>query len=1615
LTGTVPIKGYIAFVPPTDSCESAANYSRNRILTYYSRLLTRHLCVLSDLTEVDEAMTRMQNGTYHLCFTRDFPVSSYQDGTWLPSGVTFRIQEDIFGLSVNGVQHARGLRSFMPLRGSNVIEIFRQPSKPLLAGEAISLIPSSAFCADTPSACSSTNSGYLTSNTGLGVMHWGELCDLRANIYQVCHRRTGESVFRTTGLSLTLQDVVTRASINDMEMGRGHRTAAAKVATNRMFLNTNSSGSPNKAFYPSTFIQLPGDRRIATARFGSAWDEAAAYLSLIPAMADCEKAFENPSIAGDVSIQGQTHMPAAIYSNVGRIGGGKSDLVTLRASGHLSARIELQYDSNNFTHPLGLHLDEATMWQGISGLPTGVYQVCVCVKPKPEVGEKAFNSTGISVNIQNRVLSMRVNFLAPNGGVRVSVPRAMGNLIVVSGDQSHPDPPTYEGFVMSLIHPTGDCNDVNDNPPNCSRSDSGAAFSSACGPNGTSVSGFLPLASNGMVKNTQRFSELVPALYQVCLTKSSASQQDIPAFPAMGSTGITALIQDAILNFKSNGVAPGYGNRLAFPLVAGNTLSYSVLNASAAHWLSLIGPDEECKVRAGASNVKRLMPKPSWRLQAQNPFSVNWLTNDTQHILSLEVKCRADASLSVCGSQQEPGGYRLGMRSSMRSQVDGSLAWSAYEYVDYPASLSMNLDVIVTVEDNGIAIFWEGKVRHIFRHQIPWSRFGGVNVNGTGYATNDERLSHRRYEVTDADINSITTSMLAGIYQLCFSQEGVASKQSFLGETNVAIGTGISVRLQKELTGLQVNGIANMPRHHPQGVVATAPVRQGLIIRAFGQSFVNLTRPYALRQYASLPQMTLSIVDAKGACESVNAMTQCIDASCDNPPAADPEKRASGILPVHVEDASLADTNVIDRLPGGMYQVCMKSGASDGMIASGLSIELHTRIGGVWVNNADIHDGLHSVASRRDLNSIFVRGRLPSNKKSVEVSGRIAMIRVESEVPASPQPLLTCARLPKDSSPAFDVSAGSDTVVQAQWDAAWGYTGSQSSGLHELCMQRANDEPFEATGVTIDIQPAPVSKVASMTVNGVQSWGTVTLPWGVQNNEVVFELAGANYSTNMYFVLSDSTRGRTCAEQATIEFPPKISTLNAGLGQQMGRMNQSEVEICWSRLVAGLLPNRIYKVCFSENGDGGPYVDTGFTMIGQRNVSGLTLNQQFLHNGRILYLPNVTNERIAFERPSQSPLGCGNAAVVLCSFVPRPYAVGDAIALISVQGHCTQAYDNPSATTGGSSGSLFTRGEDGILDYSKQITAIGPYYYQVCIRFAGEHAWQSTGLRVEVVQNFSLRVLGLPPLASRCDVSLPTLTVRLENPLGNLVPYFDSATRPYPLSTSTRIVLHLYRCNSTCGTLFDALSTCSEACPDTNWENVTSYVTGNDAPIVDGVATYTSFTVHSNAGRFYLKAGWVRDSRLTWGDTLAFIVMPHHILTSGVSTGDQFTVGAVPAAAFEFCDLGLLSRDDVRCRGSAILPAIRYLSESIRIIYNAEPLEHKSEIRERPHTTQQHTFELSFSLGIWCGSHAKCSHDKCSALGLCRTHSREHSNACGWCDCLQYSAAVVLCLAEHFV
>ena len=264
---------------------------------------------------------------------------------------------------------------------------------------------------------------------------------------------------------------------------------------------------------------------------------------------------------------------------------------------------------------------------------------------------------------------------------------------------------------------------------------------------------------------------------------------------------------------------------------------------------------------------------------------------------------------------------------------------------------------------------------------------------------------------------------------------------------------------------------------------------------------------------------------------------------------------------------------------------------------------------------------------------------------------------------------------------------------------------------------------------------------------------------------------------------------------------------------------------------------------------------------------------------------------------------------------------------IKLQGACSNPKDNPIATSGGASGVILTPRANGVLQYNQQLYSLGPYRYQVCIRFADDLNFFSTGLQVEVLQNYALRFVAMPHFASRSDVSFATVTVRLEleSQRGVLVPYFDSDARPYASSVSTRVVLHLFRCKTTCGTLLEDLRICSEPCDETQWENVTHSLTGNDAPISGGAASYSQLRVNSNAGRFYLKAGWVRDNRLTWGKSIDFVVLPYRIETVGIRRNDQYKVQSVPrepALSFQLCDLGILPTDDVRCRGNAFLSPV---------------------------------------------------------------------------------------------
>jgi hypothetical protein len=87
--------GFVALVPADAACESARNSRADQIMTFVASVDQMESCKVQG---VDQVLTQLQVGKYHFCVNRDFLIvkgkklSSHQNATFLPSGITLRIQ-----------------------------------------------------------------------------------------------------------------------------------------------------------------------------------------------------------------------------------------------------------------------------------------------------------------------------------------------------------------------------------------------------------------------------------------------------------------------------------------------------------------------------------------------------------------------------------------------------------------------------------------------------------------------------------------------------------------------------------------------------------------------------------------------------------------------------------------------------------------------------------------------------------------------------------------------------------------------------------------------------------------------------------------------------------------------------------------------------------------------------------------------------------------------------------------------------------------------------------------------------------------------------------------------------------------------------------------------------------------------------------------------------------------------------------------------------------------------------------------------------------------------------------------------------------------------------------
>jgi len=449
------------------------------------------------------------------------------------SGLSLKIQDEVSSMVVNGVRPNRGLLVPIPVVDSSKLTYTgRRAPRPSLngmngtAGDLLSFIGPGRKCADHKQnpptfvfdRFEGSASGYIDfvaqdllsrqvdvvlnpilMQTVLKYMP-------QQRIFKVCFRAEGvgpdihETGFINTGLAIVLQEELVSIQVN--AINDKNIACAGKIDNIKVACAGNNRGV-------RTTIPLALGNIVQLTRNGT--------MSLIKADRDCS----------DTSAEGE-NMPI-------------NNLSAQKQSLH----IVTQKPYNTLTTKL---LDGVT---GVGGAKSpGLYQVCF----KADIDGSEFRATGLAVTIQDTFTSLFVNEAAPNGGLRVAVPKSDGNRMRYTNSIEQP-----KGHILdtiALISIGGDCMSPEDNPKNRTSAGSWNGVSIA---QSDSSGHILSGAGDMSFLNLKLLALMSPGLYAVCFKSGTQSTFIL--------TGIAFEIQSYISALLVNNVAAAMAN---VPKTVGN-------------------------------------------------------------------------------------------------------------------------------------------------------------------------------------------------------------------------------------------------------------------------------------------------------------------------------------------------------------------------------------------------------------------------------------------------------------------------------------------------------------------------------------------------------------------------------------------------------------------------------------------------------------------------------------------------------------------------------------------------------------------------------------------------------------------------------------------------------------------------------------------------------------------------------------------------------------------------------------------------------------------------------------------------------------------------------------
>ena len=509
--------GTLSFIPSMLDCQDASPAGDNAPTAPDGRKLhiqTDSVTAVLPSRQFDLVMGSTNGyratGVYQVCYKPP-------GGSWAASGISLNLQDSITGLIINDIMPNAGIRVSLPRIEGNTISMLGRTRAGGNVGDKISFISVHGDCQDVddnpelhedavppgPHPLQRVPSGHFEVGTDLRFSGVDEIALQNVGVYKVCYYSLGADTFSDTGITARVQDEFVRFQVNEVQL---QRSGVPKTSNNDLGYCVDA----------------------ACLNPGAAGDA----VSVISFDKECE----------DTDVQNPSKPAAGISGH----------LIVDDTSRHLP--------NERGDDPERVVVDDAFGTKGVIG--AGYFQLCF-----RSAATGIFQSTGLSLRVQQDILKISLNNVSPNYGLRVAVPWGDRNL-PMSFQRFYPG---TAGDSISLISLTGDCKSEEDNPATPSAQRSGHVIKT--------------VGTENILIGTEVIGTMDAMRYQVCF---HLAEQDLH-YPSGISLKIQDLVESAASSDSSRGVDISMSKK------AGESLTLFGQTQSTITKVSLILGQRECK------------------------------------------------------------------------------------------------------------------------------------------------------------------------------------------------------------------------------------------------------------------------------------------------------------------------------------------------------------------------------------------------------------------------------------------------------------------------------------------------------------------------------------------------------------------------------------------------------------------------------------------------------------------------------------------------------------------------------------------------------------------------------------------------------------------------------------------------------------------------------------------------------------------------------------------------------------------------------------------------------------------------------------------------------------